>query len=269
MKNIPVVIVTGASRGMGAAVGRWLGQAGAAVALIARTDEGLGRVAADIAGVGGSALAIRADVADRQACRHAVATTLDRFGRLDALINNAGILSPLAFISEADPAAWRYNIEVNLLGPFHMTQASIGELRKRQGRIVNVSSGAAVHPIAAWSAYCVAKAGVTHFTRVLAEEESSLTVVSLRPGVVDTQMQALIREEGPGAMAPEKVSYFKSLKTEDKLEPPWVPARVTAWLALHAPHELSGEFLDYDDPRISEPARTVLGERSTADKLIS
>jgi NAD(P)-dependent dehydrogenase (short-subunit alcohol dehydrogenase family) len=142
-----------------------------------------------------------------------------------------------------------------------MTVAVLEALRETGGRIVNVSSGAAVNAVEGWSAYCAAKAGLTHFTRVLAAEEPGITVVALRPGVVDTRMQGVIREQGPGNMAPDKTDYFRKLKEEGKLEPSAVPARSMAWLALHAPREWSGRFLEYDDDEIRSPAEEIFGEK--------
>jgi NAD(P)-dependent dehydrogenase (short-subunit alcohol dehydrogenase family) len=260
MDRIPVVIVTGASRGMGAYVARWFGKAGAAVALVARSGDQLKQVSLDVKRLGGTPLAMVTDVADPRACARVVEQTVTEFGRIDALVNNAGIVEPLASVAIADTEAWRYAIEVNLFGPFHMVRASILELRKQQGRVVNVSSGAATTPIRAASAYCAAKAGLNHFTRVLAAEEPSVVCVAMRPGVVDTDMQAVIRRVGPAAMPPDQMAYYRGLKEEGKLEPPWVPARSIAWLALHAPLEWSGQFLNYDDPNISRPALEVLGE---------
>ena len=96
--------VTGASGGIGAWVARWLGKTGAGVVLLARSGDRLREVAAD--------------VADPQACRGAVETALERLGRLDGLVNNAALVCPLALTAQTDPAAWRRNIEVDLLGPF-------------------------------------------------------------------------------------------------------------------------------------------------------
>jgi len=256
-----VVIVTGASRGIGAAVCRWLGKIGTTVILVARDQSDIDGMAADVIRAGGHALAIRMDIRDDEACRHAVEQTLEQFGHLNSLVNNAGILQPIAPIADADPEAWRTNMEANLLGPFLMTRAAIPALRQTGGRVVNVSSGAAVRPVESWSAYCAAKAGLNQFTRILAIEEPALTAVAIRPGVVDTRMQATIRREGPGAMPPDRLAYFQELKTSGRLEPPRIPARAIAWLSLYAPRELSGEFIDYTDPRIAEPALAVFGEQ--------
>jgi NAD(P)-dependent dehydrogenase (short-subunit alcohol dehydrogenase family) len=246
----PVVIVTGASRGIGAAAARWLGQAGATVILVARTRTGLEQTARQVRAAKGRAAIRTADVTDPRAAAAAVALARRRFGRLDGLINNAGVLEPIARLADADPRAWSHNLEVNLLAPFLWSQAALPLLRESRGRIVSVSSGAAVKAVEGWSAYCAAKAGVTHLTRVLAAEEPAVTTLALRPGVVDTAMQALIRAEGSGGMSAAQVAYFAGLKAEGQLRPPEIPGRVLAWLALRAPREWSGAFLDADDPRI-------------------
>jgi NAD(P)-dependent dehydrogenase (short-subunit alcohol dehydrogenase family) len=260
MHKTPVVIVTGASQGLGAAIGRWLAKAGTGLTLVARSEGNLNRVAQSLARLGEAPLVCSVDVSDYDACHTAVGRTLDRFGRIDAIVNNAGIVQPIAAIAGSDPTDWRYNIDVNLIGPFNLIRAAVSHLRKHTGRIVNVSSGAATLALEHVSAYCTAKAALNHFTRVLAAEESALTAVTVRPGVVDTPMQTYIRREGPKAMPAEQAAYYQQLKDHGQLEPPEIPARSIAWLALHAPRQFSGQFLDYDDPRISNKALADLGE---------
>ena len=255
----PVAIVTGASRGLGAAIARWLAKAGAAVTLMARSEENLKQVAADVHRLGGSASVAVADVSDFKACRSAVETTLDQFGRIDALVNNAGVVQPLAPIADTHPDEWRQNIEGNLFASYYLVRSALSELRKHNGRIVNVSSGAANLAMATVSAYCTGKAALNHFPRVLAAEEPAVTALTVRPGVVDTDMQTVLRNDKENDMPEEQRAHYRQLKERGELEPPEVPARAIAWLALHAPREFSGRFLDYDDPRISRPARDVFG----------
>jgi NAD(P)-dependent dehydrogenase (short-subunit alcohol dehydrogenase family) len=259
MTTEPVVIVTGASRGLGAAVARWLAKAGAAVTLVARSREKLMEVAADVRRLGGIPHVFNADVSDAHACRSAVETTQDLFGRIDSLVNNAGVVQPLAPIADTHPADWRRNIEVNLFAPFYLVREAIPGLRRQNGRIVNVSSGAATMALETASAYCTGKAALNHFTRVLAAEEPAVTALTVRPGVVDTDMQAVLRNETGNAMPAEQIAYYRQLKDCGELEPPEIPARAIAWLALHAPREFSGRFLDYDDPQISRPAAEFFG----------
>ena len=261
MEDRPVVIVTGASRGLGASIAFWLARAGAGVCLVGRNEGRLADKAEEVKGFGGTPLAVPADVADCEQCFGIIHKTLDRFGKIDALVNNAGIFEPLAPVAHADPAAWRYNIEVNLLGPFYMVKAALPSLRERRGRVVNVSSGAARHAVYGGSAYCAAKAGLTHFTAVLAGEEGAVTSLAVRPGVVDTDMQILLRRDAPAVMPPDQASYYNRLKTEGLLENPDVPGRSIAWLALQAPGGWSGQFLDYDDPRVVEPATAFFGQK--------
>jgi NAD(P)-dependent dehydrogenase (short-subunit alcohol dehydrogenase family) len=179
---------------------------------------------------------------------------MERFGRIDGLINNAGIIEPLSVSGSADVDRWRYNLEVNVFGPFVLLHHAAAELRKRRGRVVNVSSGAANRPIHAAGAYCAAKAALTHLTRVFAMEEPAITALSVRPGVVDTAMQEMLRREGPVHMPAADAAYYRDLHIQGRLEPPEVPGRAIAWLVLHAPGEWSGSFVDYDDPRIAGPA---------------
>ena len=258
----PTVIVTGASRGIGAAVARWLGSKGANVAIVARSENALQNIALEIRELGGTALVIAADVADSTACRSIVEQTLDRFQGLNGLVNNAGILKPMETVAHARAEDWRYNIAVNLLGPTYLSMAALPTLRRSCGRIINISSGAAHHVIAAASAYCAAKAGLNQFTRVFAAEEKALTIIAVRPGVVDTQMQKLLRELGPEKMPPEQAEYYLNLKATGRLEPAAVPARSVAWMVLHAPREWSGAFMSYDEPQISAPALAFFGNHN-------
>ncbi|MCG6895092.1 MAG: SDR family NAD(P)-dependent oxidoreductase [Desulfobacteraceae bacterium] len=254
MPHRPIVIVTGASRGIGAAVARRLGESGAGVTLLARSEPRLEAAADAVRAAGGLAETVVGDVSDPEVCRETVERTLDRFGRIDGLVNNAGVIEPLSVTGVADLSRWRYNLEVNVYGPFALMRYASEALRKRHGRVVNVSSGAASRPIPAAGAYCAAKAALTHLTRVFAEEEPAVTALCVRPGVVDTAMQAVLRRQGPEHMPPEDAAFYQQLHEEGRLEPPEVPGRAIAWLVLHAPKEWSGSFLDYDDPMIAAPA---------------
>lgn len=255
MNPNPVVIVTGASRGLGEAISGWLAKAGATVALLARSEKDLQRVSVQITQTGGRAIVGVTDVSDPEQCREAVDRIVQRTGRLDALVNNAGDLAPVATISTADPLLWQRNLTINLIGPFNMVQPAIVRLRQTGGRVINVSSGAANMAIAGWSAYCTSKAGLNQFTEVLAAEETAITSVAVRPGVVDTQMQAFIRQNGSQGMADDQVAYYHDLKKEGRLLPPEVPGRSIAWLALKAPSDLSGRFLNYDQDDVFGPAK--------------
>ena len=244
------IIITGASRGLGAATAKLAATRGASVVLNARSADALAEVVREIEAAGGTALAVPGDVSQEDNCRRLVDRAVSTFGRLDALINNAGILPPIAPIAEAEPLGWQKNLEVNLLGPVLLTQAALPHLRRQKGRAIHVSSGAAVSAIPGWGAYSVSKAGVNHFNKILAAEEPAITTLAFRPGVVDTAMQTLIRNEGSGQMPADKHAYFVNLHQQGKLLPPEKPGRALAMLALYAPPAWSGEFIQWDDERI-------------------
>ena len=129
MKHAPVVLVTGASRGIGAATARNLLSRGCRVAAAARSREAVQAAMADIPSMEDSLLILAGDVSQPEDCRRWVADTAARFSRLDALVNNAGILEPVARIVDAESDAWHANLAVNLLGPFYLAQAAIPHLR--------------------------------------------------------------------------------------------------------------------------------------------
>ncbi len=250
------VLISGASRGLGAASARIAGQMHAQVALMARSEADLAMVADQVRAEGGEPLTLLGDVTDGEDCRRAIDRVAQTFGRLDALVNNAGVLAPIASLSDSEPETWKQNIAVNLYGPFLLTQAALGLLRESEGRIVNVSSGAAVEAVAGWSAYCAAKAAINHLTRVLAVEEPGVTTIAFRPGVVDTSMQAQIRAEGAAGMAEESLAYYVRSYEDGELLPPEVPACALMALAFHAPSEWSGAFLAWNHPDVQALVRT-------------
>lgn len=237
------IIVTGGSRGLGRATARIVAQMGANVVLAARSEEALKEAADEISQAGGQVLAVAGDLRQLKICERVVEETVRRFGGLDGLVNNAGILGPLATIANAEPAAWTENWEINVLSPVMLTKISIPYLRASKGRVVHISTGMAVHPVAGTSAYNMAKAALNMFSATLALEEPSIITIALRPGGVDTDLQATLRAEGGTAMDP---AVYKKYSTR-KLLLPAVPGRVIATLVLYAPHDLSGKFISYDD----------------------
>src|SRR5579864_2731643 len=194
-----VAIVTGASRGIGAAAAFVLAKAGAAVMLVARDGKRASRLAEEIVASGGRAAALACDVADYGLVRTMVEETHQRLGSVDILVNNAGIIEPIGTLVESDPAAWRRNIEVNLVGAYHTAHATLPRmLEAGKGTVINLSSGAAHRPLEGWSAYCSAKAGLAMLTNAIALEcaDAGVRVFGLAPGVIDTDMQAAVRASG-------------------------------------------------------------------------
>ncbi|MCA8933654.1 MAG: SDR family NAD(P)-dependent oxidoreductase [Rhodospirillaceae bacterium] len=242
-----VVWIVGASRGIGAAAAAAFFQAGYAVALSARSLDACRSVAERLDPSGTRARAYRADVADADMVAEAASAVLGDFGRLDVLINCAGVIEPIARFGKAAPAAWARSIQINLVGAYAAIHAALPALRDSQGAVINVSSGAAGNPLEGWSAYCAGKAGLAMLTRSIALEEGpgGIRAFGFRPGVVDTEMQVAIRASG--------INRVSQLRRED-LAPPEEPARFMVWLASGAGDDLSGEEIDVRDPDLRQRA---------------
>jgi len=191
-----VALVTGASSGIGRAAALSLAARGASVALIARREDRLVTLSAQIEAAGGTALAVTADITDRVQAEAAVQTAVDRFGRLDILINNAGLML-LGPVASADVADWERMIAINQNGLLYMTKAALpfllaaAEQAPRQvADIVNISSIAGRVAWANYGVYNMTKFGVNGFTEALRQEVTKhhVRVGVLEPGGVDTEL---------------------------------------------------------------------------------
>jgi NAD(P)-dependent dehydrogenase (short-subunit alcohol dehydrogenase family) len=253
------ILVTGASRGVGAAVAIWLGRRGCRVALVARNADALASTADAVEAAGGEAVSIPADLAHTGSSVDVVAAARDALGPLDAVVSNAGVIDPIERLAAVEMEDWKTAIAVNLTAPAALARAALPDLIERRGRFLALSSTAGTTPIEGLSAYCVAKAGLAMLVRVLALEAPEVTALSVQPGPVDTDMQVSLRADPSTALAPERAQLYQDFRAESMLRPPEVPARSIAWLALAAPTEWSGQDVNHDDPRVVAPARALLG----------
>lgn len=171
----PTVILTGASRGLGAATAQQLARLGANLVLNARSKHELASVAASINDQGGRAIPVTGDISQAAICDKLVVTGVEAFGVIDGIINNAAVLEPVAGIADSDAEAWQRHININLIGPYLLIRAALPSLRERQGRIINVSSGAANYATAGWSAYSASKAALNRLSEAVAIEEPTVT----------------------------------------------------------------------------------------------
>lgn len=188
-----VALITGGSKGLGRAIALAYAREGASLAICARGAEALEAAADEARALGADVLAIVADVGSDRDRERVVSETLDRFGRVDILINNASTLgpTPLPQLTDLDPRAFEDVVRVNLVAPFILTRSIAGQMLMRgSGLIVNITSDAAVNGYSGWGAYSAAKAGLDGLTRVWAEElsPSGVTMVSVDPGDMDTEM---------------------------------------------------------------------------------
>ncbi|MFZ7092354.1 SDR family oxidoreductase [Primorskyibacter sp. 2E233] len=215
------VLITGASRGIGAEAARIFAGAGAKVALVARGADAIAEIAGDI---GAQAVAIPCDIARYWEMEQAVANCIKAHGSLDILINNAGVIEPISHMAEADPVSWGEVIDINLKGVFHGMRAALPVmLAQGGGSILTIGSGAAHGPVEGWSHYCSSKAGALMLTRMADKEyrDQGIRAISLSPGTVATQMQREIKASG--------INPVSQLDWSDHVPPEW-PAKALLWM---------------------------------------
>ncbi len=239
------VIITGASRGIGAAAARHFAERGARVALLARSRDRIETLAGEI---GNGALALDCDVAEYAAVRAGVEAAHRAFGRVDVLISNAGVIEPIARLADSDPEGWGRAVDINLKGVYHGIRAVLPIMRAAGGgTVLTVSSGAAHGPVEAWSHYCSSKAGAAMLTRCLDREERDhgIRAIGLSPGTVATEMQRQIKASG--------INPISRLDWSDHIPPEWV-ARALAWMCRADADEFLGAEVSLRDDDIRRRA---------------
>ncbi|NDR58551.1 SDR family oxidoreductase [Aliiruegeria sabulilitoris] len=236
-----VVLITGASRGIGAAAARVFARAGAKVALVSRSRDELATLAGDI---GEAALAIPCEISRYWEVEAAVQATASTFGRVDVLINNAGVIDPIVHLADADPESWGQAIDVNLKGVFYGMRAVLPVmLSQGGGTVITISSGAAHGPVEAWSGYCASKAGAAMLTRSLDKEyaQAGIRAMGLSPGTVATEMQRVIKKSG--------INPVSKLDWNDHIPPEW-PAEALLWMCGVDADEFIGQEISLRDEAI-------------------
>jgi len=185
-----VALVTGASQGIGRACALALAEGGALVALAARNEEKLAAVAREIESKGGQAATFRMDVSNEDEVKAAVKAAIERFGKIEILVNNAGVTKD-TLLMRMKRADWDSVIQTNLSGAFFTTQAVISSmLKQRWGRIVNITSVFGQTGQVGQANYSASKAGLIGFTMAMAREVASrsITVNAVAPGYIETAM---------------------------------------------------------------------------------
>lgn len=192
-------LVTGASAGIGAATVRDLAGRGVAVMAMARSRDKLRDLCDEVNADGGNVTFHAGDVANEQDVLAAIRGTVAKFGSIDLLVNNAGLIDPVSRIEDSDPAEWSHVVDVNLKGVYFGIRHAL-PLMKQQGggTIINISSGAATGALEGWSHYCATKAAVLSLTKCVHKEEADngIRMIGLSPGTVATQMQVSIKASG-------------------------------------------------------------------------
>ena len=192
-----VALITGASQGIGRDTALALAQAGAKVAVAARNEEKLASLVAEIESAGGIALAVRMDVADTEQVKAGFKQVLDKFGRLDILVNNAAITRD-GLSMRMKPDDWEAVLKTNLTGAHLCIQQALSTMmRARAGRIINISSVVAQSGNAGQANYVAAKAGLIGLTKAVAIEIASrnVTVNAVAPGFIETPMTDVLPDK--------------------------------------------------------------------------
>ncbi len=235
-----IAIVTGASRGIGKAIALRLSNGGAKVAAVARNADALNELVSEIKGNGGEAVAIPLDVTDFRAVNDGVNEVISHWGKVDFLVNNAGITKDtlLMRMKESD---WDAVISINLKGAFNFSRAVIRQMMKqRHGVIVNISSVVGIIGNAGQTNYAASKAGLIAFTKSLAKEVGprNVRVVAVAPGFIETDMTAALPEE-------IKQAYFDSIPLRRFGKPEDV-AELVAFLCSERASYITGQTFIID-----------------------
>jgi NAD(P)-dependent dehydrogenase (short-subunit alcohol dehydrogenase family) len=233
-------LVTGGSRGLGAALGRELARAGARVVMVARGGGELEQAVAAIRAEGFEAYALPGDVGDKEAVYPLAGAAAALVGSIDLLIHNASTLGPVPLrpLLDTECEDLADVLEVNLVGPFRLTKAVAGSMAVRgSGLVVNITSDASVVPYPGWGAYGVSKAALDHLARIWAEEtrQTGVRFLTVDPGEMDTRMHAEAMPDAdrsvladPAGVAPRLVALIRS---DDSL-PSGTRIELVKWNAL-------------------------------------
>ncbi|MCC6418819.1 MAG: 3-oxoacyl-ACP reductase FabG [Gemmataceae bacterium] len=237
-----VALVTGGSRGIGRAIVKALAAEGAKVAFVYRgSQEAADTLAAEIVGAGGTALALKADVANPQEAQQCVERVVKDWGQLDILVNNAGVIRDGLFVRQTQED-WDTVLATNLGGAVNFCRAvaEVMVFKQRRGRIINISSVAAEHHNPGQTNYAASKGAINAFTRALAVELAgrNVTVNAIAPGFIETDMSEAVRNAAGDRI--KKAIPMKRLGSPDDI------ARVAVFLASADSGYMTGQVLTVD-----------------------
>ena len=241
-------IVTGASKGIGKATVMEFASLGVTVIAVSRNVEQLKNINTDGPHTAGQVHPIQGDVSNYEDVKKITQFALSLSGKIDILINNAGLIEPISKLADSSPEEWANVADVNYKGVYFCIRSVLPTmLGVGEGVIVNVSTGAATSPREGWSHYCSSKAGALMLTKMVHHEyaQSGVRAVGLSPGTVDTDMQVSIRKSGlnPISKLPANVHT-----------PVSVPAKIIAWLCTTDAKEFDGDDVSLKDPVIQKRA---------------
>jgi NAD(P)-dependent dehydrogenase (short-subunit alcohol dehydrogenase family) len=241
-----VAVVTGGGRGLGRASALAFAAAGAKVVVVSRTKDELEEVVRLMGDDCG--LAVTGDVSEEATAIRVMEASVERFGGVDILMNNAAMVGPFLRMEEVSVADWNTALSVNLKGAFLFARMAVPLMRRRGGgAIINVTSGLGSYARSPFGLYCIAKGGLNQLTRILALEleGDGIRVNGLDPSVMDTGMQTEIRAAGPQTLGSKTWQTFKDYKEKGLLKPAEKTARLALFLADFS-LSFTGEIGDAD-----------------------
>ncbi|HEY0249506.1 MAG TPA: SDR family NAD(P)-dependent oxidoreductase [Gryllotalpicola sp.] len=259
--NGKVVIVTGAARGIGAEIAATFSREGSTTIALDVLEGDLAQIEAVVTQGAGSGAVYACDVRDGARVDEIVADVVARFGRVDVLVNNAGVVANGELVEELDDATWDRVFDVNMKGVFHLCKAVIPVMKaQRSGRIINSSSFAAISPLVGGALYASSKSAVTQFTRTLAGELGpwNITANSYAPGMIPTALGRF------GDMAPEQQERYLDTLTLRRWGEPGEIADLVCFLASDLARYISGTLIDVSGGKLATQQPRLAYERAAA-----
>lgn len=216
-------LITGGGSGVGRALAQALALRNKQVLIVGRSQSSL----AEAATFSPLIHYLCADVSTAKG-RQSIVSKLEQVSTLEAVVHNAGVIEPLIPLANVDEASWQKLMAINVNAPLFLTQLLLKKLQR--GRVLNVGSGAAYFPAVGWGAYCTSKAALSMLTRCWQLESETTAFAAVMPGIIDTNMQALLRQSQ--VIDGEKRKFFQNLHEEGRLITPETVALFLTWLLL-------------------------------------
>jgi 3-oxoacyl-[acyl-carrier protein] reductase len=186
-----ISIITGSGRGIGKAIAKRFASEGSSLVLASRSEKELNATLKEIISTGGIAIAVPTDISVLSDVKRLVNKTIEKFSRIDVLVNNAAVLTPIGGIQKIATTKWEDTLKVNLFGTFYCIKETVPHMvSQKSGKIINLSGGGAFKPLPNFSAYSTSKAAIVRLTETLAEElkEYNIQVNAIAPGSIKTKM---------------------------------------------------------------------------------
>jgi len=238
-------VVTGAGRGLGREISLAFARAGARVSLFSLSGDELEETVAEIRKIGSEFIIFQGDVIREHDVAAVTAETLKRFGGINILVNNAGIIGPARFLEDTNPKSWARILAVNLTGSYLFCREVIPLMKERGGGvIINIVSGLGQMPFPRFCAYSVSKAGLIQLTRSLSEELGpyNIRVNGIDPGLMDTNLGEEIRSMGSSVLGKELYNRMVEYKEQNVLKNPQDVAELAVFLASQRSAGMSGHI---------------------------